>query len=536
MDNLVNNYYLLKHWAPFLSDELNGSTLVEVFGQSQRETVFQFATDTDHHSLTFFLGHNISFTFLDRKAKPKGGVPEFFKTAIGNEVNEAHVFNNDRSFYIQLTNDFCFVFKMYGGHGNIILYQNDTAIDLLRKNLKKDWETAPHQFHQHIQQDFQAFDEALSKKSDAYEAVKNLFPTFTSDFFTYLDQNGFAHKNPEAQWELIETLLAAFNTPTFYLHKALSPKEKKDPGWRLSLFQGNAYEQAFASISEAMQVFARNYLKDFQSLLLRQNLLDYWDKEQKKVEKRINNHNKHLQKLIEGYDYKTLADILMANMHEINKGQESAKLYDFYNDNYVTIPLKKDQSPQENAERYYRKGKHQNLELEHVESNLEAEKEKLTDVEAMLESIRAETDMKRLQKLYKATFNPQKGKKSQKTDLAHKFKHFDLEGFDVYAGKGAKTNDLLTFQFANKNDLWLHAREQTGSHIIVRNSGQDNFPDSIIEKAGGLAAYYSKGKGQSLCPVIYTRKKYVWKPKGYDPGQVNYKNESLIMVEPTGPE
>ncbi len=530
MDNLVNNYYVLKQFVPALEKEILGYSLVEVFGQSKREYVFQFGSDYDHHSLTFFMGHKTCFTFLDQKEKPKSGTAEFFKNAVGQDVIGCGIFENDRSYYVQLTNDFCLVFKLHGVHGNVILFNEQIPVAVLRPNLKKDLTKTPDGFHQHINQDFKNFKHKLEEKEDAYKALKSLYPTFTSDFLNRLDQEGFIEKSSEEQWQLVQKLLAYLEAPPFYLFKD-SPDDKKDPGWRFTVFKPGTPNQTFDSVLTGFQTFARFYLKDFQLLILRETLLDYWENEKAKIQKRINNYNKHLQKLIESYDYKTLADILMANLHQLKKGQESAELYDFYNDTMVTIPLKKAQSPQENAERYYRKGKNQSLELKHVEKNLEEEKKKLTEVEEMLESIREETNMKALRKLYKATFSNQ-GHKKQKTTNADKFKHFTIEGFDVYAGKGAKTNDLLTLQFANKNDLWLHAREQTGSHVIIRNKGVQEFPKPVIEKAAGLAAYYSKGKGESMCPVVYTRKKYVWKPKGSNPGQVNYKNETMIMAEP----
>lgn len=536
MDNLVNNYYFLKHWVHDLHSRLAGSELVEGFGQSKREYVLQFAHETGHDSLTFFTGHQLCFAFLDQKQKPKGGVPEIGQKAYGQTVKEVGVFENDRSFYIALTGDFSWVFKLHGVHGNMILYEGETPIQMIRKNLKKDWETSPSTFHQPIEQDYSHFSQLAQEYADSYKALKTLFPTFTKDFVKYLDDQGFCNSSVDEQWPLIQQLLSHVNEPpSFYVYQE-GTKEAKDPGWRLNLF--HFPDPAFESHSpnEAMQFFARHYLRDFQFSLTQESLMHYWQQEKSKAEKRINNLWKHVQKLIEGYNYQTLADILMANLHQLQKGQEKVELYDFYNDQMVTIPLKKNLTPQENAERLYRKGKNQNLELSYTEENLEKEQQRLSEIEAELANVREESSFKALRKLYHETF----GKKSQKQDprkvLANKFKHFQIQDYDVYAGKGAKTNDLLTFQFANKNDIWLHAKDQTGSHVIIRNAANKSVPETVLESVASLAAYYSKGKGESMCPVAYTRKKYVWKPKGSPPGQVNYKNEAIIMAEPASPE
>jgi predicted ribosome quality control (RQC) complex YloA/Tae2 family protein len=99
-------------------------------------------------------------------------------------------------------------------------------------------------------------------------------------------------------------------------------------------------------------------------------------------------------------------------------------------------------------------------------------------------------------------------------------------------GKNAKNNDELTLKFAHKDDLWLHAKGVSGSHVIIKHKAQLAFPASVIEYAAQIAAHYSSAAGSSLVPVIYTPKKFVRKPKGANPGQVSVEKEELLLVEP----
>ncbi len=128
-------------------------------------------------------------------------------------------------------------------------------------------------------------------------------------------------------------------------------------------------------------------------------------------------------------------------------------------------------------------------------------------------------------------------KKSQR--LKHKpiskaiFKRFECEGFEILVGRNAKNNDILTQQFAYKEDLWLHARDVSGSHVIIKYQAGRNFPNSVIEKAASLAAFYSKRKTESLAPVIVTKKKYVRKTKGLQDGQVIVEKEEVVIVTPS---
>ena len=96
-------------------------------------------------------------------------------------------------------------------------------------------------------------------------------------------------------------------------------------------------------------------------------------------------------------------------------------------------------------------------------------------------------------------------------------------------------NDEL-LKLSHKEDLWLHARGVPGSHVIIQMNRKNDFPPTnIIEKAAEIAAFYSKAKGSSLVPVIFTKRKYVRKGKGLPPGAVFVDKEDVVLVKPTEP-
>ncbi len=107
--------------------------------------------------------------------------------------------------------------------------------------------------------------------------------------------------------------------------------------------------------------------------------------------------------------------------------------------------------------------------------------------------------------------------------------------YDIWIGKNARSNDKL-LQLSHKEDLWLHARGVGGSHVIIRMNNNQEYPSpEVIEKAASFAAYNSKLKGSDLVPVIYTKRKFVRKPKGAAPGLVKVDREEVIMVKPEHP-
>jgi predicted ribosome quality control (RQC) complex YloA/Tae2 family protein len=103
-------------------------------------------------------------------------------------------------------------------------------------------------------------------------------------------------------------------------------------------------------------------------------------------------------------------------------------------------------------------------------------------------------------------------------------------------GKNAKSNDKLT-SHAHKEDMWLHARGVGGSHTVIRMGNEKSMPPKkVILHAASYAAWYSKAKGMKTAPVMYTKRKYVYKPSGAAPGAVVVKQEEVVMVPPRKPE
>ena len=104
-------------------------------------------------------------------------------------------------------------------------------------------------------------------------------------------------------------------------------------------------------------------------------------------------------------------------------------------------------------------------------------------------------------------------------------------GATILVGKNNLQNDKLTFS-ADPNEIWLHAKDMPGSHVIIVGENPD---DETIVYAAKLAAAYSKGANSSNVPVDYTRRRFVKKPSGAKPGFVIYTNQRTLFVTPERP-
>jgi predicted ribosome quality control (RQC) complex YloA/Tae2 family protein len=107
------------------------------------------------------------------------------------------------------------------------------------------------------------------------------------------------------------------------------------------------------------------------------------------------------------------------------------------------------------------------------------------------------------------------------------------DGYEILVGRAAHDNDQLTFRIARPHDLWLHAADYPGSHVIVRNPTRADVPHRTIIEAAQLAAAFSQAKRDAKVDVHYTQRKFLSKPKGAAPGLVRMSSFRTITVEPS---
>ena len=107
------------------------------------------------------------------------------------------------------------------------------------------------------------------------------------------------------------------------------------------------------------------------------------------------------------------------------------------------------------------------------------------------------------------------------------------DGYEILVGRAAKDNDQLTFKVARSHDLWLHAADYPGSHVIVRNPSRgEDVPHRTVIEAAQLAAHFSQAKRDAKVSVHYTPRKFLSKPKGSAPGLVRMSSFRTLLVEP----
>lgn len=236
--------------------------------------------------------------------------------------------------------------------------------------------------------------------------------------------------------------------------------------------------------------------------------------------------------------YRLLGELITANFHAIKRGERMAKLMNYYEDPPAPVLVALDErlSPQENAQRYfkkYQKGKaakalaveQRRQTLEEI-AYLEGQQDNLQkcSTDAELSEIREELELEGYAKRQNTRMKPQKRPPSK----PHHYMSSD--GIDLYVGKNNAQNDALTLKFATGENFWLHTKNIPGSHVIIRHEGEP--PERTLREAATLAAFYSKARASASVPVDYCPRKYVKKPSGAKPGMVIYTANRTIYITP----
>ena len=275
---------------------------------------------------------------------------------------------------------------------------------------------------------------------------------------------------------------------------------------------------------------------------LRQRLLKVIAKEQKKLTGRLKKIAEE-QSRQQGFEqYRRHGDLILANLRQIKKGQTAIVVSDYYQDppEDITLILDTKLSPQDNAERCYHKYKKARRGLEHSARRIvetEDELAWLEDLEYQLQSAEQPADIVLIaEQLKGARLLKDKTSRLPRTSHAKTplFKELTSPGgFKVLWGTNSRQNDYLSTRVLQKGDLWFHAHNYPGAHVVLKTvQGRAPFETADIEFAAALAAANSKAKHDSKVEVILAEAGSVKKTAGARPGMVTVQQYKTLMVKP----
>jgi predicted ribosome quality control (RQC) complex YloA/Tae2 family protein len=232
---------------------------------------------------------------------------------------------------------------------------------------------------------------------------------------------------------------------------------------------------------------------------------------------------------------KRIGDLLLANVSSATRRGKSIALTDYFTDSSPTIEIEVDENftLAEEASRRFESYARSKRARKQIAGRIAAVNAELVDLQAKatdLEHNPPAFDDEPPRHSGSGTRTRAQGAKQIRIPGTRRY--FSSDGFEVLVGRAARDNDNLTFKLAKPNDLWLHAADYPGSHVVVRNPTRKEVPHRTLIEAAQLAAYFSQANKDPKVDIHYTQRKFVSKPKGAAPGLVRLQRFKTIIAAP----
>ncbi|MGF1479862.1 MAG: NFACT family protein [Cyanophyceae cyanobacterium] len=317
--------------------------------------------------------------------------------------------------------------------------------------------------------------------------------------------------------------------------------ERFSPGWTEEGYTVMGWEML--TPADTVQTLLNRYYTDQLNQQVFQQLRHQLGQKVKSVLSKLRQKAKtfveRLQQSDDADQQRHQADLLMAHLHEWKPGLQAIVLTDFNTGQPVKIALNPEKNAVQNAQALYKR--HQKLKRARVavaplleEANQEIVY--LEQIESMLDQTQYQSvaDLETLEEIREELIEQHylEAQRSRSTTKeSEPYRYFTPSGFQLWVGRNNRQNERLT-RIAGDYDLWFHAQEIAGSHVLLRLEPGAVPDETDLQFAADLAAYYSRGRQSNQIPVVYTEPKHVYKPKGAKPGMVLYKQERIVWGHP----
>lgn len=344
----------------------------------------------------------------------------------------------------------------------------------------------------------------------------------------------------EALWAAFQEVITPLQTGRFRPTALMTPTGIEF--WHEPLTSVQGESRSFSSMQELLDWVYAQRAAEAEYSRIRQQLVKVVGQNLRRVARKIAAQQEELAGAQRAEEYRKMGDLLTAYLHQIQQGQSRVELPNFYEDNQpVAIALDPALSPAANAQSYYAKYQKARKTLakasEHLEASL-AEQQYLESVHAALEMSESLEELREIEgELSRAGYlrDEEKGEGRKKPKPASPpsspLRLTSSDGFAILVGRNNRQNDYLTMEVARSDDLWLHAKEIPGAHVIVQTQGKE-VPDTTLVEAAHVAAFFSRARESANVPVDYTRRRHVRKPRGARPGMVIYDHQRTLYVTP----
>lgn len=380
------------------------------------------------------------------------------------------------------------------------------------------------------------------KKISPIYLEKENFPFETETFLEKIEGAGRAFAVQCSQdYDVFEKYLSSYK-PVMYeilnrgkIQKVLTYNEFSEFSQKENTNPENKNNRKyFETLNEGLNAYFKTTITSNVISEKKKSLLKYVDSQIKKFKKIEKNIKVDLKKNENFENYKNIGDILAANMHQIKYGMKKVTVFDFYNNQEITINLDPLLSPNDNLNFYYNKynkGKRTISALNLRFCDIQNEIKYFEEIKMFIEKENDFIGIEEIENELNLSDNGNKIKNKIKLNKTKKREllSFDYKGFQIFVGRNNKENEEISFSKGQPNDIWMHIKDIPGSHVLILRNNQE-LPEDVLIHAANLACEYSKAKKGDKVTVDYCERKFIKKIKNSKPGNVTYTNFHSLLI------
>lgn len=467
------------------------------------------------------------------------------KNLEGGRIAAIHQHELDRIIFIDVDSigaggriqTFTLAAELIGKYSNLILINDGQILDALKKigsNSSRVRTVLPNEAYQMP---------PAQDKLDIFACnVEKIIERIKSDESARLDKaimnscQGFGPNTAKEvaylaeQTNLADALIAIRENPTPCMIQDDAGKVLAISAVKLNHLRGNV--RTFDTLSELLEVadeFAGSYVPPD-----KERFAKLVNNELRRATNKISVLENELAAADNADDWRIRADNLSTYRYQFkDHADDLITVQNIYDGNDISIPLDKRLTIAANVQAFYKKYDKLKRSTKFIAEQIKICHEEIIYLESIAHSLTASTTLADIDEIRTELIAGGYLKDAKKrTALSKKpqpLKFIAPDGTEILIGKNNAQNDRLTFKIAAPDDLWLHTKDITGSHVIIRSS---NVSDETLLFAAELAAHFSKAQNSSKVPVDYVQCKFVKKPSGAKPGFVIFTNQRTIYVTP----
>lgn len=295
----------------------------------------------------------------------------------------------------------------------------------------------------------------------------------------------------------------------------------------------NQVGEPFTSLSDLLDTYYKDKAERDRVKQQASELIRRVENELQKNRHKLKKQEKELLATDNAEEFRQKGELLTTFLHQVPNDQDQVILDNYYTNQPITIALDKALTPNQNAQRYFKRYQKLKGAVKYLTDLIEETKATilyLESVETVLNQAGLEEIAEIREELIQTGFiRRRQREKIQKRKKPEQYLASDGKTI-IYVGRNNLQNEELTFKMARKEELWFHAKDIPGSHVVI--SGNLDPSDEVKTDAAELAAYFSQGRLSNLVQVDMIEVKKLNKPTGGKPGFVTYTGQKTLRVTP----